>query len=140
MLKAIEDCTKAIGKRCIDSQGLFTFRQPIASLLGTRFLPWMKKVSTCRKTLLKILHLHINHSIKNITFTSYSFHQKHYIYKLFISLKTLHSHTNHSIEIITSIIDNRLYISTSFSIRINIGFVLFQGAARLVDRLQTLVK
>ena len=32
-------------------RGLFTFCQPIASLLGTRFLPWMSKVSTCRKAL-----------------------------------------------------------------------------------------
>ena len=28
------------------------FRQPIAGLLGTRFLPWLNKVSTCRKALL----------------------------------------------------------------------------------------
>jgi len=38
----------------IGSRGLFTFRQPIAGLLGTRFLPWTNKVSTCRKALLLV--------------------------------------------------------------------------------------
>ena len=32
-------------------RGLFTSRQPIAGLLGTRFLPWTNKVFTCRKAL-----------------------------------------------------------------------------------------
>ena len=30
-------------------QGLFTFRQPIAGLIGARFLAWTNEVSTCRK-------------------------------------------------------------------------------------------
>ena len=32
-------------------------RQPIAGLLGTSFLPWTNKVSTCRKALLRNTHL-----------------------------------------------------------------------------------
>ena len=31
----------------ISCRGLFTFRQPLASMLCTRFLPWTNKVSTC---------------------------------------------------------------------------------------------
>ena len=33
----------------IGGQGLFTLHQPIAGLLGIRFLPWTNKVSTRRK-------------------------------------------------------------------------------------------
>ena len=33
----------------IGQQGLFTFHQPIPGLLGTKFLPWTNKVSTCRE-------------------------------------------------------------------------------------------
>jgi len=32
-------------------QVLFTYRQPIEGLLGTRFPPWTKKVSTYRKAI-----------------------------------------------------------------------------------------
>ena len=40
------------------------FRQPIAGLLGTSFLPWTNKVSTCRKALL------ISSAVSYITFAS----------------------------------------------------------------------
>ena len=33
-------------------RGLFTFRQPIAGLRGTKFLPWKSKFSSFRKVLL----------------------------------------------------------------------------------------
>ena len=36
----------------ISGQDLFTFRPPIADLLGARFLLWTNKVSTCWKALL----------------------------------------------------------------------------------------
>ena len=35
-------------------QKINNFHQPIAGMLGTRFLPWTNKVSTCRKALLEI--------------------------------------------------------------------------------------
>ena len=38
-------------RTAIGWRGLFTFRQPLTVLLGTRFLPWTNKVSTCRKAL-----------------------------------------------------------------------------------------
>ena len=41
-------------KRAFGWWGIFTFRQPIAGLLGTRFLPWTNIVSTYRKALYNI--------------------------------------------------------------------------------------
>ena len=46
-------------RHAISWRGLFTFHQPIAGLLGTKFLPWMNKVSTCRKDLLRHSASHV---------------------------------------------------------------------------------